>query len=109
VAISPNGESYRISVHTVEDLDGRHADLAELPSVDPVDEQYVGEGRELGHTTDEREALRFSEQMTSAVPTWRRTARRAGHHTATLGPAHRPDQLATRCRRALAGRETLKR
>jgi hypothetical protein len=41
-----------------------------LPSVDPVDEQYVGEGRELGHTTDEREALQFSEQMTGAVPTW---------------------------------------
>jgi hypothetical protein len=36
--------------------------------VDPVDEQYVGEGCELGRTTDEREALQLAEQLTGAAP-----------------------------------------
>jgi hypothetical protein len=67
VAISPTGEGYLVSVHTAEDLDGQHADLAEFPSVDPADEEYVGQGRALGHMLDEREALQLAEQMTGAA------------------------------------------
>jgi hypothetical protein len=68
VAITPIGADYRISVHTVEDLDGQHADLAEFPSVDPVDEEYLGQGRELGRTTDVQEALELAERLSGAVP-----------------------------------------
>jgi hypothetical protein len=47
---------------------GQHGDLAVFPSLDPVDERYVGEGRELAVTTDEREALQMAEQLTGAAP-----------------------------------------
>jgi hypothetical protein len=61
--------SYRISLHTVQDLDDEHfADLPEFPSLDPVEEDYVGEGRELGRADDEAEAIELAERLTGAAP-----------------------------------------
>ncbi|MGC7101632.1 hypothetical protein ACPZ19_43750 [Amycolatopsis lurida] len=69
VAVSPLRGQYRISLHTVQDLDNdRFADLAEFPSLDPVDEEYAGQGRELGRSTDEEEAIALAERLTSAMP-----------------------------------------
>ncbi|GAA2712991.1 hypothetical protein [Actinoplanes palleronii] len=49
VAISPMNKRYRISL-------------------DPVDEAYVGEGRELGLSEDEAEAISLAEHLTDARP-----------------------------------------
>lgn len=68
VAVSPNSQGYRVSLHVVEDLDGQHADLAEFPSLDPVDEEHAGQGRELGRTEDELAALQLAEQLAGARP-----------------------------------------
>jgi hypothetical protein len=70
VVVSPwEGDCYRISVHTVQDLDDEgFADLSEFPALDPDDEQYVGEGRELGRSADEAEAIELAERLTDAVP-----------------------------------------
>lgn len=44
----PENRQYRSSLHTVQDPDDdRVGDLPNLISLDPVDEAYVGEGREL--------------------------------------------------------------
>jgi hypothetical protein len=69
VAISPMSRRYRISLHTVQDPDDDHVgDLAKLISLDPVDEAYVGEGRELGVSEDEAEAISLAEHLTDASP-----------------------------------------
>ena len=63
---SQNGR-YRISVHTVQDPDDdRVRDLPDLISLDPADEEYIGEGRELGVTKDEAEAISLAEHLTEA-------------------------------------------
>ncbi|GAA2373389.1 hypothetical protein [Dactylosporangium salmoneum] len=69
VAISPMNGQYRISLHTVQDPDDDQVgDLPSLISLDPVDEAYVGEGRELGASEDETEAISLAEQLTHARP-----------------------------------------
>ncbi|WP_433042694.1 Imm21 family immunity protein [Dactylosporangium sp. CS-033363] len=69
VAISPMSGRYRVSLHTVRDPDDeRVRDLANLISLDPVDEDYAGEGRELGVTGDEAEAMSLAERLTNAAP-----------------------------------------
>ncbi len=69
VEISPGSGQFRISVHTVQDPDDdRVGDLPNLISLDPVDEAYVGEGRELGVTGDEAEAISLAEHLTGARP-----------------------------------------
>jgi hypothetical protein len=69
VAVTAINGSYRVSLHTVQDPDDDHAgDLAEFLSLDPPDEQYVGEGRELGHSADEEEAIQLAERLTTATP-----------------------------------------
>lgn len=68
VEISPTGEHYRVSLHTAEDLDGEHADLANFPPMDPVGEEYVGEGHELSRAADASEALDLAERLTEAAP-----------------------------------------
>lgn len=69
VAVAPAGSRYRVSLHTVEDLNhDRFGDLAEFPSLDPRDEEYVGEGRELGQETDEATAIALAERLTNALP-----------------------------------------
>ncbi|GAA1786563.1 hypothetical protein GCM10009682_05870 [Luedemannella flava] len=69
VAISPMNGQYRISLHTVQDLDDdRAGDLSEFLSLDPADEVYVGEGRELGTSVDEEEAILLAERFASAAP-----------------------------------------
>ena len=69
VAISPTGRQYRISLHTVQDPDDDQVgDLPNLISLDPVGEGYVGEGRELGVSEDEAEALSLAEHLTDASP-----------------------------------------
>lgn len=69
VEISPGDGRYRISVHTVQDPDdGQVGDLPNLMSVDPVDEEYAGEGRELGVTEDEVEAMSLAERLAGARP-----------------------------------------
>lgn len=45
--------------------DDQAGDLAELRSLDPVDQQYVGEGRELGRTTDQKQAILLAETLTT--------------------------------------------
>ncbi|GAA2583831.1 hypothetical protein GCM10010435_72010 [Winogradskya consettensis] len=69
VAISPEDGQCRISLHTVRDPDDENAgDLANFWSLDPVDEAYAGEGREIGTCGDEREALLLAERLTGADP-----------------------------------------
>jgi hypothetical protein len=69
VAISPMNKQHRISLHTVQDPDDdRVGDLPNLISLDPVDEAYVGEGRELGLSEDEAEAISLAEHLTDARP-----------------------------------------
>jgi hypothetical protein len=69
VAISPEGGRYRISLHTVQDPDDdRVGDLPNLISLDPVDEDHVGEDRELGLSEDEEDATALAEQLTDARP-----------------------------------------
>src|SRR5689334_12056370 len=64
VSISPWQGTYRIALHTVQDLDDeRAADLYEFPPLDPEDEDYVGEGRELGRAADEAEAIELAERL----------------------------------------------
>lgn len=69
VAISPMKRRYRISLHTVRDPDDDQVgDLPNLLSLDPVDEAYVGEGRELGVSDEETEAILLAERLTNAAP-----------------------------------------
>jgi hypothetical protein len=69
VEISPMNRQYRVSLHTVQDPDDdRVGDLPNLISLDPVDEEYVGEGRELGVTDDGAEAMSLAERLTDARP-----------------------------------------
>ncbi|MEV4517166.1 hypothetical protein AB0K00_50460 [Dactylosporangium sp. NPDC049525] len=69
VAISPMDGQYRVSLHTVQDPDDdEFGDLPNLMSLDPVDQDYVGEGRELGASQDEAEAMALAEQLTAAQP-----------------------------------------
>lgn len=69
VEISPRSGRYRISVHTVQDPgDDQVRDLPNLISLDPVDEEYAGEGRELGVVQDEAEAMSLAERLTDARP-----------------------------------------
>lgn len=69
VAISPLDGQYRVSLHTVQDPDDdEFGDLPNLMSLDPVYEAYVGEGRELGASQDEAEAIALAEQLTTARP-----------------------------------------
>ena len=69
VAVSPMTGQYRVSLHTVQDLDDDQAgDLSEFLSLDPVDEAYAGEGRELGATNDEEDAILLAERLTGAAP-----------------------------------------
>jgi hypothetical protein len=69
VEISPRNGRYRISVHTVQDPDDDQVgDLPNLISLDPVGEEYAGEGRELGVTEDETEAMSLAECLTDARP-----------------------------------------
>lgn len=69
VAISPMNGRYQISLHTVEDPDDDQVgDLPNLISLDPVDEAYVGEGRELAVSDDAEEALALAEHLTDADP-----------------------------------------
>ena len=69
VAISSMNKRYRISLHTVQDPDDdRVGDLPNLISLDPIDEAYVGEGRELGLSEDEAGAISLAERLTDARP-----------------------------------------
>jgi hypothetical protein len=69
VAISPMNRQYRVSLHTVQDPDDDQiGDLPNLLSLDPVDEEYVGEGRELGVSDDETAAITLAERLANASP-----------------------------------------
>jgi hypothetical protein len=69
VEVSPVKRQYRISLHTVQDPgDDRASDLPNLMSLEPVDEAYVGEGRELGLSQDEEAAMSLAEHLTGARP-----------------------------------------
>jgi hypothetical protein len=67
VAISPMDGRYRVSLHTVQDPDDDQVgDLAELLSLDPADEKYVGEGRELGCVAGQEQAMELAERIAGA-------------------------------------------
>ncbi|MFC4071493.1 hypothetical protein [Actinoplanes subglobosus] len=69
VAISPMNRRYRVSLHTVRDPDDDQVgDLPNLISLDPADEAYVGEGRELALSEDPEEAMALAEHLTDANP-----------------------------------------
>ena len=69
VVISPMNRRYRVSLHTVRvPEDDNFGDLANLLSLDPVDEAYVGEGRELGVRDTENEAVRLAADLAGADP-----------------------------------------
>ena len=82
------GAQYRISLHTVRDLDDdRFGDLAEFPPLDPVDEEYVGEGRELGRGADEEEAIALAERLAGAAPDrWVNSAVAGEEYLDLVGP-----------------------
>jgi hypothetical protein len=62
VAISPVNRQYRVSLHTVQDPDDDQVgDLPNLISLDPADEAYVGEGREITRSEDAEEAMALAE------------------------------------------------
>ena len=85
VAISPMNMQYRISLHTVQDPDNdRVGDLPNLISLDPADEAYVGEGRELGVSEDAEEAISLAEHRADARPDTRPQGGAPGR-----GPARR--------------------
>jgi hypothetical protein len=42
--------------------------LAEFPSLDRVDEEYVAEGCELGRSAGEEEAIALAERLAGAAP-----------------------------------------
>ncbi|MET7420084.1 hypothetical protein [Dactylosporangium sp. NPDC005555] len=68
VAVTPMDGRYTVSLHTVRDLDDdRFADLPLFPSLDPVDEDYVGQGRELAGSPDEEAAMTLAERLTGAT------------------------------------------
>ncbi|GAB3250694.1 hypothetical protein [Kineosporia babensis] len=106
VQITPRSSRYRISLHTVEDPDDdRCGDLTQLVSLDPADEEYVGEGLEVGVADDAAQALSLAEDRTAAVPgRWVNAsmagdeyvdhvrARRSPHASATAGPSPSPDE-----------------
>ena len=65
----PHGAALRhITAHRARPDDDRIGDLANLVSLDPVDEAYVGEGRELDLTEDEADAISLAEHLTDARP-----------------------------------------
>ncbi|MDG4826674.1 hypothetical protein O7635_32905 [Asanoa sp. WMMD1127] len=76
VEVAPRSGEYRISLHTVRDPDDdQFLDLPNFVSLDPVDEDYVGQGRELGRGADPEEAVRLAEELTAARPDrWVNTA-----------------------------------
>ncbi len=60
---------YRVSLHTVQDPDDdRVGGLPNLLSLDPVDEAYIGEGRELARSEDAEEAMALAEHLIDADP-----------------------------------------
>ncbi|MEJ3748640.1 hypothetical protein WEI85_35840 [Actinomycetes bacterium KLBMP 9797] len=96
VAISPMRGQYRISLHTVQDPDDDQVgDLTELLSLDPADEEYVGEGRELGCVADQEQAIDLAERLADASPDRWVNFSMAGEEY--------QDLLRTRCRQPGAG------
>ncbi|GIJ50447.1 hypothetical protein Val02_73330 [Virgisporangium aliadipatigenens] len=90
VAVEPWSGGYRVSLHTVADPDDEHAlDLANLLSLDPVDEEFVGEGRELGRAADAESAIDLAERLTDAVGGRWVNATLAGEEYAELVRARR--------------------
>lgn len=60
---------HSVSPHTVQDPDDDQSrDLPQFISLDPVDEDYVGQGGELGRAADEAEAMSLAEQLVDATP-----------------------------------------
>ncbi|HTJ39506.1 MAG TPA: hypothetical protein VL738_40280 [Dactylosporangium sp.] len=69
VAVSSSAGKYSVTVHTVQDLDDdEFLDMANFPPLDPVDEEYAGQGRELGRHDDPGAAVELAERLTGAVP-----------------------------------------
>jgi hypothetical protein len=70
VAVTPWSDGrLRVSLHTVGDPDDDSiGDLANLLSLDPVDEDYVGEGRELGSVDEPPDAIELAQRETGAAP-----------------------------------------
>ncbi|MEO3819283.1 hypothetical protein [Plantactinospora sp. B24E8] len=67
VSVDPWGDRYRVSVHTAEDPDDENfGDLDNLPPLDPPDEDYVGQGRELALVADASEAIHQAARLTGA-------------------------------------------
>jgi hypothetical protein len=69
VAVSPSAGRYSVTVHTVQDLgDDQFLDMANLPPLGLVDEEYAGQGRELGRHDDPAAAVELAERLAGAVP-----------------------------------------
>jgi len=70
VSVSPiRGGRLVVTLHTVADPDDdTFLDLANFLSLDPVDEDHVGQGRELGWFDDPEQAIEAAERLTDAVP-----------------------------------------
>jgi hypothetical protein len=69
VSIGPWHGSYRILLHTAQDLDDeRFADLYEFPPLYPEDEDEDGDGHELGRVADETESIELAQRLTGADP-----------------------------------------
>ena len=69
VSVDPWGDRYRVSVHTVEDPDDESfRDLHNLMSLDPLEEDFVGQGRELVLVADELEVIEQAERLTGTRP-----------------------------------------
>ncbi|GAA3760167.1 hypothetical protein GCM10022225_52120 [Plantactinospora mayteni] len=69
VSVDPRGGQYRVAVHLGRDPDDESVrDLANLLPLDPAEEQYVGEGRELALVPDPETAITQAETLADAVP-----------------------------------------
>ncbi|WP_326561213.1 hypothetical protein [Micromonospora sp. NBC_01796] len=69
VSVDPWNAHYRVSMDTVQDPDDENfQNLSNLMPVDPTEEDYVGEGRELARVADEAEAIAYAESLAGAHP-----------------------------------------
>ncbi|MEV4514474.1 hypothetical protein AB0K00_36620 [Dactylosporangium sp. NPDC049525] len=68
VSVGPADGLFRVAVHTAMDIDDDFRDLPNLPPLCAEEEQYVGEGTELGRAADPLAAIELAERLTGATP-----------------------------------------
>lgn len=68
VSVDPWADQYRVSLHLARDPDDEYfRDLPNLLLLDPDEEDYVGEGRELARVSDPEAAIEQAETLAGAA------------------------------------------